>query len=172
MAKSKPLPHRVFPETLGMLVSDSELERRERRVRRLLTLEELIRLNRRVDEFGEGRYPPGTRMEMTFDAAALGQVLRLVTADLLRQGTFRPTGTPEELKRQQREAQDRARKLQSLITRIAAILSQTYAELGDGAPLPDDEALRLVRELLLDDDEQIIDRERARGVALVKARQL
>jgi len=49
-----------------------------------------------------------------------------------------------------------------LYDRIATVVSHTYAELGDAAPLADDEALILVRKLLLDFDEQIINRNRFR----------
>lgn len=49
-----------------------------------------------------------------------------------------------------------------LADRIATVVSQTYAEMGDRAPLADDEALVLIRNLLLDFDEQIINRNRFR----------
>lgn len=46
--------------------------------------------------------------------------------------------------------------------RIAAVICQTYAELGDVAPLADDEALVLIREMLLKYDPRILDRNRFR----------
>ncbi len=49
-----------------------------------------------------------------------------------------------------------------LYNRLATVISQTYAEMGDRAPLPDDEALVLIRKLLLDFDEQIINLNRFR----------
>ncbi len=49
-----------------------------------------------------------------------------------------------------------------LYDRLATVISHTYAEMGDRAPLADDEALILVRKLLLDFDEQIINRNRFR----------
>jgi hypothetical protein len=49
-----------------------------------------------------------------------------------------------------------------LADRIAAVVAQTYAELGDAAGLADDEALELIRELLLGFDAEIIDRNRFR----------
>src|SRR4051812_19521483 len=48
----------------------------------------------------------------------------------------------------------------NLYDRIAAVVAQTYAELGDAAGLADDEALELIREMLLDFDAEIIDRNR------------
>lgn len=51
-----------------------------------------------------------------------------------------------------------------LYNRLATVISQTYAEMGDRAPLPDDEALVLIRKLLLDFDEQIINRNRFRNL--------
>ncbi len=53
-----------------------------------------------------------------------------------------------------------------LYGRIATVISHTYAELGDCAPLPDDEALVLIRKLLLDFDEQLINRNRFRKLFL------
>lgn len=49
-----------------------------------------------------------------------------------------------------------------LYNRLATVISQTYAEMGDRAPLADDEAVVLIRKLLLDFDEQIINRNRFR----------
>jgi hypothetical protein len=45
---------------------------------------------------------------------------------------------------------------------IATIICQTYAELGDVAPLADDEALMMIREELLYHDPEILDRNRFR----------
>lgn len=49
-----------------------------------------------------------------------------------------------------------------LSDRIAAVIAQTYAELGEAGTLADDEALELIRDLLLDFDSEIIDRNRFR----------
>jgi hypothetical protein len=49
-----------------------------------------------------------------------------------------------------------------LYDRIAAVVSRTYAEMGDAAPLADDEALVLIRKLLLDFDKGVISRNRSR----------
>jgi len=49
-----------------------------------------------------------------------------------------------------------------LSDRIAAVLAQTYAELGDASNLADDEALEMIRDLLLGFDPDIIDRNRFR----------
>jgi hypothetical protein len=169
MKKNKPRHHPITPESLAEMTTDKELERRERRLRRLLTLEELIRLNRRVDEFSEGRHPPGDQLEVGFDTDALGRILRLVMEDLLRQRDYRQHGRPEEIRRLLRESQENVRQLQALPAELAAIVSQTYAELGEGSQLTDDEALHLIRERLLDYDGRLIDGQRARGVALVRA---
>jgi hypothetical protein len=53
-----------------------------------------------------------------------------------------------------------------LYDRIATVISKTYGELGDRAQLPDDEALILIRKLLLDFDRQIINRNRLRKLRL------
>jgi hypothetical protein len=169
MKKHKLPHHPPMPARLAEMTTDKELARRERRVQRLLTLEELLRLNRRVDEFGEGQYPPGAQLEVGFDTDALGRILRLLMTDLLRQRGYQRHGKPEEIRHLLRESQAQVRRLEALPAEIAAIVSQTYAELGEGAMLSDDEALGLIRERLLDADERLIDRQRARGVALVRA---
>lgn len=51
-----------------------------------------------------------------------------------------------------------------LYDRIAAVVSKTYAELGDAAKLADDEAVEVIRELLLNFDPNIIDRNRFRNL--------
>lgn len=48
--------------------------------------------------------------------------------------------------------------------RIAAVVAHTYAELGDAAPLSDDEALAMIRDLLTRHDPQIIARNRFRRI--------
>lgn len=47
---------------------------------------------------------------------------------------------------------------------IAAVIAHTYAELGDAAPLADDEALTLIRDLLLRHDPEVINRNRFRRI--------
>ncbi|HEY0378338.1 MAG TPA: hypothetical protein VGC87_15590 [Pyrinomonadaceae bacterium] len=46
--------------------------------------------------------------------------------------------------------------------RVAASIAKTYAERGDGATLPDDVALRRIKDLLLELDEGIINRNQRR----------
>ncbi len=57
-----------------------------------------------------------------------------------------------------------------LYDHIAAIVSKTYAEVGEEAELADDEAIRLIRELLLDHNGAIIDRNRFRKIRRVRLR--
>lgn len=49
-----------------------------------------------------------------------------------------------------------------LYDRIAAVVGQTYAELGEAAQLADDEAVEMIRDLLLNFDPEVIDRNRFR----------
>lgn len=49
-----------------------------------------------------------------------------------------------------------------LYDQIASVISRTYVEVGDTAKLPDDEALMIIREMLLEFDPNIIDRNRFR----------
>lgn len=55
-------------------------------------------------------------------------------------------------------------KLNELINKTATILSRTYIELGDGAEFADDEALLMIRDLLLTFDSTIIHRARFRKI--------
>ncbi len=48
----------------------------------------------------------------------------------------------------------------NLANQIAAIISRTYVELGDGAEFADDEALLLIRDVLLAFDDTIMHRNR------------
>lgn len=54
-----------------------------------------------------------------------------------------------------RSSDDQRRKF---CNRVAAIISHTYVELGDGANFADDEALLMIRDLLLQLDDTIIKR--------------
>jgi hypothetical protein len=47
---------------------------------------------------------------------------------------------------------------------IATVIAHTYAELGDAAPLADDEGLTMIRDLLLRHDPEIINRNRFRRI--------
>ena len=167
--KNKSTDYPLIPGSLAEMTTDEDLKRREWRIRRVLTLEELIRLNRRVDEFSEGRYPPAPQLDINLDPKALTGVLRLVMRDALRQNEYQQYGRPEELSKLLDESEENIQLLEAFPSEIAAIISQTYAELGDGAPLTDDEALYLIREKLLEYDEHLIDGQRRRGVALVRS---
>ena len=167
--KNRSTDYPLIPGSLAEMTTDEDLKRREWRIRRALTLEELIRLNRRVDEFSEGRYPPAPQLDINLDPKALTGVLRLVMRDALRKNEYQQYGRPEELKKLLDESEEDIQRLEEFPSEIAAIVSQTYAELGDGAPLTDDEALYLIREKLLEYDEHLIDGQRRRGVALVRS---
>ena len=54
----------------------------------------------------------------------------------------------------------RDHKYLKVCNKIAATVSRTYIELGDGAPFADDEALLMIRDLLLRLDDTIISRNR------------
>jgi bacterioferritin (cytochrome b1) len=167
--KNKSTDYPLIPGSLAEMTTDEDLKRREWRIRRVLTLEELIRLNRRGDEFSEGRYPPAPQLDINLEPKALTGVLRLVMRDALRQNEYQQYGRPEELSKLLDESEENIQLLEAFPSEIAAIISQTYAELGDGAPLTDDEALYLIREKLLEYDEHLIDGQRRRGVALVRS---
>ena len=55
-------------------------------------------------------------------------------------------------------------KYLKVCNQIAAIISRTYVELGDGTPFADDEALLMIRDLLLGVDDTIISRNRFRRI--------
>jgi hypothetical protein len=55
-------------------------------------------------------------------------------------------------------------KYRKVCNQIAAIISRTYVELGDGAPFADDEALLMIRDLLLGIEGTIISRNRFKRI--------
>lgn len=52
---------------------------------------------------------------------------------------------------------------------IAAIIGKTYAECGDAAVLPDDDALMMIRDFLLFFDESIIERNKERNLKYLRS---
>lgn len=81
-----------------------------------------------------------------------GQVLRMVIDEAEGRGVNQ---LPEE----------EAVKVLRLPERIAAIVGKTFAEMGDGAELSDDEALGRIRDLLFDIDPNIIERNKRKRLA-------
>ena len=63
------------------------------------------------------------------------------------------------------EANEYAKRLARLPDRIAAIVGKTYAEMGDAAELADDEALMMIRDLLMELDDTLIERNRHKRLA-------
>lgn len=55
-----------------------------------------------------------------------------------------------------------------LYDQIASVVAKTYAELGDVAEVADDTALQIIRNLLLEYDRKIIDRNRFRRISWKK----
>lgn len=55
-----------------------------------------------------------------------------------------------------------------LYDQIATVVAKTYAELGDVAEVADDAALRMIRILLLEYDQKIMDRNRFRKINWAK----
>lgn len=55
-------------------------------------------------------------------------------------------------------------ELKELLNKMATIVGRTYIELGDGAEFADDEALLMIRDLLLAFDSRIIHRTRFRKI--------
>lgn len=58
----------------------------------------------------------------------------------------------------------RDNKYLKVCNRVAVIISRTYIELGDGASFSDDEALLMIRDLLLGVDDTIINRNRFKRI--------
>ncbi len=102
-------------------------------------------------------------------------------AKLIPHASVGPSASPLDHERRaeatRRPAELSAEELMELIERapaaplvppldqIAAVICETYAEAGDDAVLPDDEALLMIRDILLDDDQGIIERNRGKNVA-------
>jgi hypothetical protein len=162
--------HRIRKETLGTLLPEDELRRRERRVRRLLTLEQLLQLNQRVGELAAQGFAPAPQT-LQIEERALCELLRLLWGNLL----LRPVRQRQQQARDDEalleQTEELAQMRQRLLRRIAAILSQTWVELGEGATLTDDEGLSLIRDVLLDYEVDCIERQREQGRALAQAYQ-
>ncbi len=62
-------------------------------------------------------------------------------------------------------AEEYAVKASKLPDRIAAIIGKTYAEMGDAAQLADDEALMMIRDVLLELDPTLIERNKNKRLA-------
>lgn len=63
------------------------------------------------------------------------------------------------------EPHEFAAKLAKLPDRIAAIVGKTFTVQGDGASVADDEALSMIRDLLEEVDDQIIERNKDKRLA-------
>lgn len=63
------------------------------------------------------------------------------------------------------EARNYANSLTALPDKIAAILGKTYAVRGDDCTMADDEALTRIRDLLVDIDEKIIERNKKKRLS-------
>jgi hypothetical protein len=61
-----------------------------------------------------------------------------------------------------------AKMLQKLPDRIAAIIGKSYAEMGDSAEFADNVALMMIRDLLLDCDPTLVERNKSKKVARVR----
>jgi hypothetical protein len=62
-------------------------------------------------------------------------------------------------------AEEFALKAAKLPERVAAIVGKTYAEMGDAATLADDEAVMMIRDLLLELDDTLIKRNKHKRLA-------
>lgn len=63
------------------------------------------------------------------------------------------------------QPEEYAAKVAKLPDRIAAIIGKTYAEMGDAATLADDEALMMVRDLLIELDNTSIERNKGKRLS-------
>lgn len=151
--------------------------RNEEAFTRLLKLDELLSLNQKVNELIERRLPRPKESTMLLAPDAMKMILpmiyehvRLRAFPALKRGRLELKVSVQQLEAflmEAAQADERLRveetKQEVVLERMAAIIGLTYAELGDGAPLTDDEALDMIRDLLLDYDDQIITRNYERG---------
>jgi hypothetical protein len=145
-----------------------ELDFRQRKFNRVLGLEGLIELNDRIDDERQGIFTAGYRRQVGLDVDAYGGIFRLLLVNAIDRRDYSKGRVPLRYRRLI-EASDIDSELYRLIAHIAAVISQTYADLGDGAPIADDDALSLIREALLDYDETMIDRQRSQGMQIAIA---
>jgi hypothetical protein len=151
--------------------------RNEEAFTRLLTLDELLSLNQKVNELIEGRLPRPKEPTPLLAPEAMKMILPLIYEQIrlraypeLKKGRMQLQLSEQQMASFLKEVAQADEKLELVETRrqiileqMAAIIGLTYAELGDGAPLTDDEALDMIRDLLLDYDDHIITRNYERG---------
>jgi hypothetical protein len=151
--------------------------RNEEAFTRLLKLDELLSLNQQINELIEGRLPRPKEPTPLLAPEAMKMILPLIYEQVrlraypgLKKGrlelklTGRQLGAfLMEVARAEESLRLEETRQQVILERMAAVIGLTYAELGDGAPLTDDEALDMIRDLLLDYDDQIITRNYERG---------
>jgi hypothetical protein len=145
-----------------------ELDFRQRKFNRVLGLEGLIELNARIDDDRQEVFTAGHRRQIGLDADAYGGIFRLLLMNAIDRRDYSKGRVPLRYRRLLEES-DIDSELYRLIAHIAAVISQTYADLGDGAPIADDDALSLIREALLGYDETLIDRQRSQGMQIAIA---
>ncbi|HYX72151.1 MAG TPA: hypothetical protein VE732_05220 [Nitrososphaera sp.] len=64
--------------------------------------------------------------------------------------------------------EDYAVKVAKLPDRIAAVIGKTYAEMGDAATVADDEGLMMIRDLLLEIDDTLIERNKRKRLSRLR----
>jgi hypothetical protein len=158
--------------------------RNEEAFTRLLKLDELLSLNQQINELIAGRLPRPKEPTPLLTPEAMKMILPLVYEQMRLRAypEFKRRRVELQVTEQQLEAflkevvqadersrlEEEKQRLREemppvILDRMAAVVGLTYAELGDGAPLTDDEALDIIRDLLLDYDDQIITRNYERG---------
>jgi hypothetical protein len=145
-----------------------ELDFRQRKLNRVLGLEGLIELNARIEDERQGVFTSEHRRQVRLDADAYGGIFRLLLMNAIDRRDYSRGRVPLRYRRLI-EASDIDSELYRLMVHIAAVVSQTYADLGDGAPIADDDALSLIREALLGYDETLINRQRGQGAQIAIA---
>jgi hypothetical protein len=141
------LPGRTVLEVLAILARPDYL-------RYASAVERSRQLEARVDELTE-KVEQVTDLlnnpskEMRFSGKRLLAILCILAQ---RKLAVRPVLTPQQYER----------RFVKLCDRMAAIISQTYIEMGEDARLADDEALMQLRDLLMDFDETVIVRNSSR----------
>lgn len=106
---------------------------------------------------------------LRFGADAMSGALQATMMRILRAGKWAELSGRMNLVLDCEEAESLIRRAvlddhiaHRLIEQIAAVIGRTYADLGEGAMLADDQALEMIRGMLLDYQPEIIERNRGR----------
>jgi len=175
LAEEIPIREKGLLEVLGLLARRKVLINPQASLRRPVLPDDQLLVNETQSDELEQTEPDwrivfnDARQRMEHLSGRIDQVSVATPASDVQRATNReeePAGIHNESHEQIPDLYWKAsRFLVNPLEMIAAIISETYAEAGEDAVFADDEALIMIRDLLLDVDSTIIERTRGKNIA-------